>query len=102
MNGNDRKAHRSNCRGLLRRRRQAALGWCPALRDRASAMDCIDPNLRAAVAKKTWEELDLENLRGKVVTAASSGYQGGAAAGAGEELKRKVKRRARGVAAATP
>ena len=32
---------------------------------RTSAMDCIDPNLRAAVAKKTREELDLANLRGK-------------------------------------
>ena len=31
---------------------------------RTSAMDSIDPNLRAAVAKKTREELDLENLRG--------------------------------------
>ena len=28
---------------------------------RTSAMDCIDPNLRAAVAEKTREELDLEN-----------------------------------------
>ena len=32
---------------------------------RTSAIVCIDPNLRAAVAKKTREELDLENLRGK-------------------------------------
>ena len=30
---------------------------------RTDAMDCIDPNLRIAVAKKTSEELDLENLR---------------------------------------
>ena len=33
---------------------------------RTSAMDCIDSNLRAAVAKKTRGELDLENLRGKI------------------------------------
>ena len=32
---------------------------------RASALDGIDPNLRAVVAKKTREELDLVNLRGK-------------------------------------
>ena len=32
---------------------------------RTSAEDCIDPNLRAAGAEKTREELDLENLRGR-------------------------------------
>ena len=32
-------------------------------------------------AKKTWEEVDLENLDGKVESAALSGYQGGAMAG---------------------
>ena len=40
---------------------------------RTSAMDCIDPNLRAAVAKKTREELDLENLRGKFTGATGAG-----------------------------
>ena len=34
---------------------------------RTSAMNCIGPRLRAAVAMKTGEELDLENLRGKIV-----------------------------------
>ena len=51
---------------------------------RTSAMDCIDPNLRAAVAKKTREELDLENLRGKFTGVTGTGRQSGAATGAGD------------------
>ena len=46
---------------------------------RTSAVDCIDTNLRAAVAKKTREELDLENLRGKFAGVISTGKQGGTA-----------------------
>ena len=51
---------------------------------RTSAMDCIDPNLRAAVAKKTREELDLENLRGKFTEVTGTGRRSGAAPGAGD------------------
>ena len=51
---------------------------------RTSAMDCIDPNLRAAVARKTREELDLENLRGKFTGVTGAGRQGGAATNAGD------------------
>ena len=49
---------------------------------RTSAMDCIDPNLRAAVARKTREELDLENLRGKFTGVTGAGRQCGAATNA--------------------
>ena len=51
---------------------------------RMSAMECIDPILRASVAKKTREELDLENLRGKFTGVTGTGRQSGAAAGAGD------------------
>ena len=40
---------------------------------RTSAMERIDPNLQAAVAKKTREELDLENLRGKCTGVTGTG-----------------------------
>ena len=40
---------------------------------RTSAMDCIVPDLRAAVAKKTREELDLENFRGKFTGVTGAG-----------------------------
>ena len=78
---------------------------------RTSAMDCIDPNLRAAVAKKTREELDLENLHGKFTGASGAGRQGGAstnpphgADGEGTFAAKgggRQKRQARGLAAAT-
>ena len=51
---------------------------------RKSAMDCVDPNLRAVVAKRTREELDLENLRGKFTRVTGAGRQGGAATNAGD------------------
>ena len=51
---------------------------------RTSAEDCIDPNLRAAVAEKTREELDLENLRGRFTGVTGAGQQGGAATGGGD------------------
>ena len=72
-----------------------------------SAMDCIEPNLRAAVAKKIREELDLENLRGKVTGV--TGNRGGTTPGAGEGVdgegtsaakgRGRQKRRARGLPA---
>ena len=78
---------------------------------RTSAMDCIDPNLRAAVAKKTREELDLENLRGKFTGVVSIGRQGGTATGAGNGADGegtpaakgvdRQRRRTRGLAATT-
>ena len=78
---------------------------------RTSAMDCIDPNLPAAVAKKTREELDLENLRSKLTGATGAGRQGGAATGAGDGADGegtfaakgggRQRRRARALAAAT-
>ena len=49
---------------------------------RISAMDCIDPNLRAAVAMKTREELDLENLCGEFTGVTGAGRQCVAATGA--------------------
>ena len=74
-------------------------------------MDCIDPNLRAAVAKKTREELDLEDLRGNFTGATGAGRQGGAATGVGDGADgegtfaakggSRRRRRARGLAAAT-
>ena len=45
---------------------------------------CIDPNLRAAVAQKTPEELDLENLREKFTGATGAGNRGGTTPGARE------------------
>ena len=42
-----------------------------------------DPNLRVVVAKKTREELDLENLRGEFTGVTGAGRQGGATTGAG-------------------
>ena len=78
---------------------------------RTSAMDCIDPNLPAAVAKKTCEELDLEHLRGKFTGVTGTGRQGGAATGAGDGADgegtlaakggSRPKRRSRGLAAVT-
>ena len=64
--------------------RQTTLGGVHHYEGRTSAMDCIDPNLRAAGAKKTRGELDLENLRGKFTGATGAGRQGGAATGAGD------------------
>ena len=74
-------------------------------------MDCLDPNLRVALAKKTGEELDLENLRGKFTGVTGAGRQGGAATNAGDGADGKgtfaakgggrPKRRARGLAVAT-
>ena len=49
---------------------------------RTSAMDCIGPNVRAALAKKTCEELDLENLRGKFTGVTGAGNRGGTSSGA--------------------
>ena len=46
-------------------------------RGHTSAVDCIDPNLRAAFAKKTREDLDFENLRGKITEVTGAGRQGG-------------------------
>ena len=51
---------------------------------RTSATECIDPNLRADVAKKTREELDLENFLGKLAGLTGVGRQGGATTGAGD------------------
>ena len=45
---------------------------------------CINPNLRAAVAKKTREELDLENLREKFTGLTGAGNRGGTTPGARE------------------
>ena len=78
---------------------------------RMSAMDCIDPNLRAAVAERTSEELDLESLRGKFSGVTGAGRQGGVATNAGDGADGegtfaakggcRQRRRARGPAAAT-
>ena len=72
---------------------------------------CIDPNLRAAVAKKTREELDLEILREKFTGVIGAGNRGGTTPGAREGVDGegtsaakgggRQKRRARGLAAAT-
>ena len=73
---------------------------------------CIDPtNVRAAVAKKTSEELDLENLREKFTGATGAGNRGGTTPGAREGVDGertsaakgggRRKRRARGLGAAT-
>ena len=74
-------------------------------------MDCVDPSLRAAIAKKNREELDLENLRGKITVVTGAGREGGAATGAGDDPDgegtfagkggSRRRRRARGLAAAT-
>ena len=76
---------------------------------RTSAMDCIDPNLRAAVAKKTREELDLENLRGKFTGVTGTRRKSGATTSAGDGADGegtsaakgggRQRRRARGLAA---
>ena len=50
---------------------------------RTDAMDCIHPNLRVAVAKKTREELDLENLRGKFTGTSGGARQGSTPTDAG-------------------
>ena len=74
-------------------------------------MGCIDPSLRVAVAEKTPEELDLENLRGKFTETSSVARQGSTPTDAGDgaalaetsttkEVGRQ-RRRARGLAAAT-
>ena len=78
---------------------------------RTSAMDCIDPTFRFAVAKKTCEELDLENHRGTFRGVTGAGNRGDTSPGAGEGVDGegtfapkgggRQKRRARGVAAAT-
>ena len=77
---------------------------------RTDAMDCIDPNLRVAVAKKTRVELDLENLRGKFTGTSGGARQGSSptdtgdgAAQDGTSTAREGgrQRRARGLAAAT-
>ena len=72
---------------------------------------CIDPNLRAAVVKKTREELDLENLLGKITGVTGTGRQSGAATSAGDGADGegtlavkgvgRQRRRTRGLAAAT-
>ena len=51
---------------------------------RNDAMSCFDPNLRVAVAKKTREELDLENLRGKFTGTGRGARQGSTPTDAGE------------------
>ena len=77
----------------------------------SECLDCVDPNLRAAVANITREELDLENLSGKFTGATGAGRPGGAAIGAGDGADGegtfaakgggRQRRRARGLAAAT-
>ena len=73
-------------------------------------MDCIDPNLRVAVAKKTREELDLDNLRGNLTGTIGGARQGstptdaGGAAQDGTSTAKgggRQRRRARVLAAAT-
>ena len=83
-------------------------GYVAAQRIRSS---CIDPNLRAAVAKKTREELDLEILHEKFTGVTGAGNRGGTTPGAREGVDGegtsaakgggRQKRRARGLAAAT-
>ena len=78
---------------------------------RIDAMGCIDPNLRVAVAKKTREELDLENLRGKFTVTSIVARQGCTPTDAGDDAALdetsttkevdRQRRRARGLAAAT-
>ena len=78
---------------------------------RTSAMDCTDSNVRAAVANKTREELELENLYGKFTGVTDAGNRGGTSPGATEGFDEegtfavkgggRQKRRARGLAAAT-
>ena len=97
----------SDCRSLLGRGRQTTLGRSLS----RSATDCIDPNMRAAVSKKTREELDLENLRGKFTRVTGIGRQSGAATDAGDGADgegtfaakgvSRQRRRVRGLAAAT-
>ena len=72
-------------------------------------MNCTDPNLRAAVAKKTC--VDFGNLRGKFTGVTGTGRQSGTATGAGDgadgegtlaaEGGGRQRRRTRGLAAAT-
>ena len=47
-------------------------------------MDCMDPNLPVAVTKKTREELDLENLRGKFTGTSGGARQGSTPVHAGD------------------
>ena len=56
---------------------------------RTSAPVCIDPDLRAAVVKKTREELDLEHLRGKFTGVAGTGTKRGATTSAGDGADRE-------------
>ena len=51
---------------------------------RTDAMDCIDPNLAVAVAQKTREELDLQNLRGKFTGTSNGARQGSTPMDAGD------------------
>ena len=77
---------------------------------RTSAPVCIDPDLRAAVAKKTREELDHEHLHGKFTGVTGVGRKSGATTSAGDGADgegtpaakegRRQRRRTRGLAAA--
>ena len=51
---------------------------------RTRAPVCIDRDLRAAVVKKTREELDLEHLRGKFTGVTGTGRKSGATMSAGD------------------